>query len=517
LNMQEDMQHPAEYADEIGREYVRNVKDQYRKLHGQYFTPIDVARFMASLLGDFASQPTVRILDPGAGTGVLACALGEHLAALHRPPQEIDLTAYEIDESIIPLLRRSLDHLGDWLGERGIRFSYQIRTDDFVLANAKALRSTVEPTYDFVITNPPYFKVRKDDPRAQAVLQIVYGQPNIYAFFMALSAALLNPGGKLISITPRSFSTGSYFKAFRRWFFRVVRPTWIHLFGSRKEAFDRDSVLQENVVMVSQKDEDWDIWYPVSVSYSNGVTDLENITSIDVGISDILQKDDTNRVLSIPVTGRETKVVKLVRSWKGNLHSYGLEVSTGPVVPFRAQEHLLWSPTEESAPLIWMQHVGSMDIRWPITGLEKCQYIDISESSLALLLPKKNYVVMRRFSSKEESRRLVSAPILAREIDCKWIGIENHLNYIHRPNGELTENEAYGIAALFNSRILDTYFRTSNGNTQVSAEELRNMPLPPIEIIREFGRQLIAKRVQSDEIDDWLQSQETMGGTGTYG
>ena len=60
-------------------------------------------------------------------------------------------------------------------------------------------------------------------------------------------------------------------------------------------------------------------------------------------------------------------------------------------------------------------------------------------------------------------------------------------------------------------------FSISNGNTQVSAEELRNMPLPPIEIIREFGRQLIAKRVQSDEIDDWLQSQETMGGTGTYG
>jgi adenine-specific DNA-methyltransferase len=36
--------------------------------------------------------------------------------------------------------------------------------------------------------------------------------------------------------------------------------------------------------------------------------------------------------------------------------------------------------------------------------------------------------------------------------------------------------------------LLDTYFRISNGNTQVSATELRMMPLPSLSVINAIGR-----------------------------
>jgi adenine-specific DNA-methyltransferase len=48
-----------------------------------------------------------------------------------------------------------------------------------------------------------------------------------------------------------------------------------------------------------------------------------------------------------------------------------------------------------------------------------------------------------------------------------------------------------GIAALLNSNLFDTYFRTFNGNVNVSATELRAMPLPALETVKEIGEKLI--------------------------
>jgi adenine-specific DNA-methyltransferase len=167
-----------------------------------------------------------------------------------------------------------------------------------------------------------------------------------------------------------------------------------------------------------------------------------------------------------------------------------MNISTGPVVPFRATEFLdeTGVPADRHVPLIWMNHVRAMRISFP-NGTRKPQYIKRSASERSLLLPNRNYVLLRRFSAKEEARRLVAAPWLKQALGCPLVGIENHLNYIYRPAGELDEDEAWGLAALLNSTLLDTYFRVSSGNTQVSASELRAMPLPPRDIILSIGHQ----------------------------
>ena len=72
-------------------------------------------------------------------------------------------------------------------------------------------------------------------------------------------------------------------------------------------------------------------------------------------------------------------------------------------------------------------------------------------------------------------------------------GLENHLNYIRGVSRELDEELAYGLSALFNSTFLDRYFRISNGNTQVSATELRAMPLPAERDIRSIGAEAHAR------------------------
>ena len=130
-------------------------------------------------------------------------------------------------------------------------------------------------------------------------------------------------------------------------------------------------------------------------------------------------------------------------------------------------------------------------VRWPGTR-RKQDFIKLAADERRLLVPNRNYVLMRRFSAKEDAQRITAAPYLSDRFDCGLLGLENHLNYIHRPGGSLTRHEALGLAALYNSKLLDTYFRAINGNTQVSATELRAMPLPAREVIEELGRRVAA-------------------------
>jgi adenine-specific DNA-methyltransferase len=132
-----------------------------------------------------------------------------------------------------------------------------------------------------------------------------------------------------------------------------------------------------------------------------------------------------------------------------------------------------------------------MHFEWPVVKRNKPQYIQYCEATKSLLLPNKNYIFLRRFSAKDDKSRLVACPYFADISQGEFIGVENHLNYIFRRKGLLQRNEILGISALLNSNLFDTYFRTFNGNINVSATELREMPFPPLDEIKAIGNQII--------------------------
>ena len=506
---------PAIYADRLGQDYASSSSIDHKKNFGQYITPVEVADFMSLQL--VPKNTSLKILDPGAGTGVLSCSLCETLCRISSKITTIELVAYESDKCLLPYLEKSFDYLCLWLKARKVILNYHISNKDFVLDNANALgdlsnyfgiEDTEYQKYDFVISNPPYFKIPKSDQRAKVAASVVHGQPNIYALFMAISASLLKKEGELVFITPRSFTAGPYFRLFRERFFSMVKPKFLHLFGSRYETFDRDSILQENIIIKAQKDGvqhkgSYDDY--VIISFSEGLKDLQNTVKRKIKLSEIIDLESKNKVLHIPISLKEENVIKLVQSWEGNLHDYGMEISTGPVVPFRATVFIAEkeSQKEPYAPLLWMQNVKPMIVQWPIST-RKQQYIKICQESTRLLVPNKNYVLLRRFSAKEQGRRLVAAPYSANTINTQLLGLENHLNYIYRPKGELSPEEIYGLSALYNCSLLDQYFRTFNGNTQVSAIELRGIPLPPLDLIKSIGRYIMSHPISNGELDIWI-------------
>lgn len=478
---------PSHIADLLGLQYTSSVSKEHKKQEGQFFTPRNVAMFM----GEIASPPNskiISILDPGCGTGILSCSLIEYLVEFEI--ESIELVLYETDNNLLPVTEKVLQNLKSWLRNKNIELNYILKSHDFIEDILNDLNSN-NILFDYVISNPPYFKLSKGDKRVKLLQKLFKGQSNIYSAFMAVSANLLKSNGELIFIVPRSFTSGQYFNSFRDYFFKHIHLNFVHLFKSRSKTFDRDNVLQEILILKGSK-----VFSDrIIISTSEGTRDLENRSERNYEIENVLDLSSIAKIFHLPTTVYEDRVMSIFKSWNKRLIDFNIQISTGPIVSFRSKEYL-YAVYENSSvfltSLFWLQNVTKMNVEWPLFNSNKNQYISVTDISKKSMVPNKNYVFLRRFSSKDDTSRLIAAPYFKETNNVEVIGIENKLNYIYSLDGELQESEIVGIAALLNSELFDTYFRTFNGNINVSATEIRLLSFPAIETIRELGNQLIA-------------------------
>ena len=496
---------PSQFAERVGRWYADASAQKDKKHKGQFFTPLTISQFMGNLTSP-SPKNSVSVLDPGCGLAILSCTLIEHLVEDSKL-EAITLTLYETDKNVVPFTGLVLSYLQEWCKKQGTRLNYQLNESDFVLDKCEYLDDdtifgaiNAGERFDYIISNPPYFKLSKDDVHSRSCASIVDGQTNIYALFMAICTKLLEDDRQMLFITPRSFASGRYFQSFRDFLFKHVHIDLIHLFNTRKDTFSKDEVLQELVIMrMHPAGEVKDI----IVSFSQGIRDLEQPHQKEYPAAYIVDIDSDEKVVYLPVDSRDEAILSLFRSWNGNMEKYGIKISTGPVVAFRAHDFIVSEPGQDTVPLYWLHNVVKMLCDHPVQKKDKGQYIKVTSETKTTLLPNKNYVLLRRFSSKDDSSRLVAAPYFGNMSQYEAVGIENKLNYIYRPKGHLRRDEVMGLTALLDSELFDAYFRTFNGNINVSATELRMMPLPPIETIREIGRKIILRNDYSiDFIND---------------
>ncbi|MFI3298127.1 MAG: Eco57I restriction-modification methylase domain-containing protein [bacterium] len=482
---------PTEYANWLGHLHASQTTSSQKKEFGQFFTPSSISEFMSTQIS--IDNETISILDPGCGIGILSCALVEHLVDINKQLKKIAITAYELDEKIINQTKSAFDFLVEWALSKGVNITYDIRNCDYILDNTNSwsnatLFSNNTGLFDVIISNPPYFKLSKDDARVKVMNNIINGQPNIYALFIALSIRLLKKGGEMIFITPRSFTSGRYFKLFRDYILSEAHINFIHLFNTRKETFSKDNVLQETLITKFTKDHKEQT---TIISYSENLSDLNCATQRSYNISEIINLSSPAKIIHLPSNEQEERIIRLFKSWNGCLNKYGIQISTGPVVAFRQKDSLQEGQSANTASLYWLHNVVKMLADHPVARHGKEQYIEVSPKVLSSLLPNKNYVFLRRFSTKDDSSRLIAAPYFGNMSQSEYIGVENKLNYIYRPNGHMERAEVMGLSALLNSIVFDTYFRTFNGNTNVSATELREISLPPLATIKKIGNELI--------------------------
>lgn len=477
--------------------YLSLTREEQKKI-GQFTTPIPVADFIAERLIKNSKKlgSKISILDPGAGTGVLGLALVEKLFDLQQNKM-IRLVTFENDPVAGKVLSENLRLARDYATNCNIDFDFEINSYDYILGNDRVAINDLyidEASYDFVIANPPYKKLRKNSPEAELMDFVVHGAPNAYGFFWAKSTIELKKGAISGFIMPRSWMSGAYFARLRHFMFKLGSLCEIHSFDERKNAFGSTNVLQELVIVLFKKQNIDKIKY----FYHNNINDLTESAGIFTATNMAIVGDE-QRVYNI-ATERDRKSLLWTNQFSTIFQDAGLKMRTGLTVSFRNRALLRDKLEDNAVPIFYSDNFK-----------DRLVYMDNSNSHYlltnhkGLLQTNQDYIFVKRFSTKEEHRRVQVAYF---ESDCfksyRSISTDNKLNFVTADDQQVL----LGAFIMLASTQFDRYYRLISGNTQVNSTEINTMKFPnKYQLIRLIMEKSVTEilNLKQDQIDSLVE------------
>ncbi|MGP8176188.1 MAG: Eco57I restriction-modification methylase domain-containing protein [Terracidiphilus sp.] len=447
---------------------------------GQFMTPSVIADFMASLFSPSISPAC--LMDAGAGIGSLTIAAARRLANL----ESVD--AWEIDPLMLGHLEVNLKNLG---------VKHRVVAADFIESAVRQVARSSCGRYTHAILNPPYKKLNSTSLHRTLLRKVGIETVNLYTAFVALCVLLMQDQGQVVAIIPRSFCNGPYYRPFRELLLNTCSLERIHVFEARNRAFKDDDVLQENVIIKLVKGKkQGDI--VVSTSHDQQLTDYSERTW---PFGEIVKPADLESFIHVPTEEHDKR--EETSLFQHSLEEIGLDVSTGPVVDFRLKDYWLENPAPGSIPLLYPHHFSSGKLQYPKRH-KKPNALRNGEEVQKWLMPNDCYVIVKRFSSKEERRRVVAYVVSPEDIKCSQVGFENHWNVFHHHRRGIDPALARGLACFLNSTVLDKHFRVFSGHTQVNATDLKNMKYPDTESLKALGEGFRGDMTQA-EIDSLVR------------
>jgi adenine-specific DNA-methyltransferase len=449
--------------------YINMVDLTVRKKNSQYFTPFSIGSYMSDKINLDKNMKVVRVLEPSGGTGRLAAAflLGLDFSSVDK----VYIDIFELDKNLIDILETNIKLISNYFSEKNVELDYSIYCENF-------LEYDNSNKYDVIIGNPPYKKIRKNSSEAIANSELLHGQPNLYGLFIGKGVRMLNDEGQLIYLVPRSFFNGKYFSRVRELILNDYSLSFIHSFESRTKVINNE-ILQELVIVKIEKK----MIGEVIIKHSLGIEDID-MSSEFVVEKDIIW-DVENIKIRLPIKNNHIDIIRKMNSFRFNLSDYNLRFKTGPLVDFRMSEYIdIVQSFNKYYPIYWCANFGDTNVKWPLVDTKYPQYVS-NDIPISVLLNKGNYLLVKRFSSKEESKCLKVNKICFNSYMYDKFTVENHVNYLKVNDEDIIL--LLGLFVLYNSKFYSDYFSIINGTTQINVTDLNQLPVPNISTIRILG------------------------------
>ncbi|HII2982627.1 TPA: BsuBI/PstI family type II restriction endonuclease [Yersinia enterocolitica] len=498
-----------EEVDEIRVKANANLDVNKKGELGQFFTSSSICIFMASLFNELKGD--ISLLDPGCGPGSLTAAFTEEVIR-RGSARSLELHAIDIERKIKPFLDVVLDKCVSASNAAGIKCKIYPQINDYITAASVTKHDFGTEMYTHCIINPPYKKITSASDYRKILSAIGIEAVNLYAGFVALAIMQLKKQGEMVAIIPRSFCNGPYYLPFRNFIFQHCAIKHVHIFDSRSHAFSEDDVLQENIIIHLVKN---GIQESVKITSSPNSDFFFDQESNSVSASDMTVRNipfeslvnmlDKDKFIHIAANNRDQSIIDRLNVFYTSLNELGISVSTGPVVDFRLKSDLRENIEPGAVPLIYPVHLNGV-VDWPKKS-KKPNAINVSERSRSWLWSNQGYfVIVRRFSSKEEKRRII-ATVYDGSLPGEWIGFENKLNVFHINKSGMDKDIAYGLSAFLNSMLLDKYYRLFGGHTQINATDLRSLHYPDRKSLQRIGSYISSQGLSQENINEAINTE----------
>lgn len=511
------------------RDYLHLVPQEIRKGLGQYVTPVPIVRSILRSIGYLPEEPLLdrSFCDPACGSGVFVVeAIRTYLAVLRRrsilaedwyPRVAAHFTALDVDPIACLYARFNLGMLLSpailtWMNAHPRRLPPRlpVRHTDTLLALGQELKGEGAPQspggflrnrFDFIAGNPPYKKLGRDaQAYRDAFQESIYGHANAYGLFLHAGLEMLPPAGRLGFIVPRSMLSGLYFQNLRKLIEERTDLTELTLFTERRKIFDE--VLQGTMIVAFQK-------RPLEAS-AQAPSEIPAVrTSIVRKLKDLergapfVMAPRTQIVRRLNGTtvwfvSDKEKTYSVLERIIGSFPLLGgsavaCPARTGPIVWNRVKPSLRWQKSHGNLPLVWATDVSRFQFNFGTSSSLRAPYLRDMPGTRELATSGASLLV-QRVTADEQARRIVAS--LA-DLSAARYYVENHLNVI-QPQTDLGRIDLRYVLGILSSDVIEFFFRSMNGNTQVSATELNLLPVPRGRFEKKIV-ELVARREETAE------------------